>query len=1129
MNHIYRSIWSPSTGTCVATSEHVSGALKATSASSTQAVSSLRCRTLSFALVLVFGALAQASPTGGVVTAGQASMGGKPGQMTVTQTTANVAINWQSFGIRAGESVQFVQPGSTSVALNRVVGADPSAILGSLSANGQVFLVNPSGILFGPGASVNVGGLVASTLGISDADFMSGRYRFTGAGAVAGAGGESVVNQGLIQATDSGYVALLSKQVSNQGRVLAPLGTVALAAGQAMTLDVLGDQLLHVAIDQGVANALLSNGGMLQADGGKVLLTTQAAGNLLANAVNNTGLVQAQSLAHRHGSIFLLGSMDTGTVNLGGTLDVSGGSGETGGRVVVTAHHVGLFNAQVQASGDAGGGVVLVGGDYQGQNPAVPHATAVYMNPDSAIHADARVQGQGGKIVLWADGSMRAHGQLSARAGEQGGNGGLIETSGHGLNVAGLTVDTRAAQGLTGTWLLDPADVTISSAATSDAVGSGGVFAPNSGVNAANINVAELVAALGGSNVTVSTSNTGVSGGGLGDIQVDAAITWTAPTALTLTAARDVNIHQVITGTDGSLAVNAGRDITVDATVTTTTGSLVFTAAQDVNLNAATTITTGHLTAVGGRNVTVAAAATVTTGDMVFRADNDGTGPGQLAGTVSITCGSSCLTVTTGALNVRFNPVSYATTNSEILGYSGNLTGGGTLDAKAWVFGQGDNKIYDGTTAANVSGLLSDVTNVAPPVSLGAVSNASFDTKHVGLDKPISFETSFADAAHDLFSPWGAAAGTYQARADVLVRPLTVTAITDTRVYNGTTSSVGTPTAAGVQVGDSLNGVLTQAYASKDVLGTGNSTLTASGVYTVSDGNGGNNYAVAVVAAPGTLPAAPLTVTDLDVSKVYGQAPVLSGFSALGLVYGETVGRVTLSSSGQVATASVLGSPYAIVPSDASGGTFTPSNYAISYVSGALTVTPAPLTITALDVSKVYGQAPVLSGYDTSALANGETVGSVTLSSSGQVATASVVGSPYAIVPSDASDGTFTPSNYVISYLNGALLVTAAGPVPPVVLPDTNTVGSLASGEQAMLLVPDSDARPVVLIVNPSPHLVSGPVTFVSVADAPLPVTTIVPPIPLAKPWVEEEKKRTTRQPLMPVLPPLRAPKQDRN
>jgi filamentous hemagglutinin family protein len=151
--------------------------------------------------------------------------------MRITQTTPQVAINWQSFGIAAGQSVQFVQPGRQAIALNRVTGADPSAILGQLSANGQVFLVNPNGILFGAGASVNVGGLVASTLNISDGDFMSGRYRFSGASTA------ELINQGALHAAGEGYVVLLGARVNNLGSVVAQRGSVAMAAGQAGHLE----------------------------------------------------------------------------------------------------------------------------------------------------------------------------------------------------------------------------------------------------------------------------------------------------------------------------------------------------------------------------------------------------------------------------------------------------------------------------------------------------------------------------------------------------------------------------------------------------------------------------------------------------------------------------------------------------------------------------------------------------------------------------------------------------------------------------------------------------------------------------------------------------------------------------
>ena len=208
---------------------------------------------LAVALVLSFAAAAQAGPVGGVVAAGAATISSSGTATTITQSSANTVINWQSFGIAAGEAVRFVQPGSSSVALNRVVGADASAIFGSLSANGKVFLVNPNGILFGRGSSVNVGGLVASTLNISDADFMTGNFSFAGPGkADDPQPGHHRRKWRLCRPAGS--------QVTNQGVISARIGTVALAAGSAITLDVMGDELLNVTVNEAVVNALVQNG-----------------------------------------------------------------------------------------------------------------------------------------------------------------------------------------------------------------------------------------------------------------------------------------------------------------------------------------------------------------------------------------------------------------------------------------------------------------------------------------------------------------------------------------------------------------------------------------------------------------------------------------------------------------------------------------------------------------------------------------------------------------------------------------------------------------------------------------------------------------------------------------------------
>ncbi|MDH5822455.1 filamentous hemagglutinin N-terminal domain-containing protein [Luteimonas sp. RD2P54] len=305
---------------------------------------------LSGSLMLAIATAVQAGPGGGVVTAGEGTISRNGANTTIHQSTQGMAINWQSFNIAAGETVQFVQPGTSSVALNRVLGADPSVILGTLKSNGKVFLLNPNGILFGKGSSVSVGGLVASTMGISDADFAAGNYAFTNAGA------GSIVNEGAIHASNGGYVALMGRSVSNRGVISARLGSIALAAGAAVTLDVAGDGLLSVSVATGAVDALAENGGLIRADGGHVLLTAQAAGNLLHTVVNNTGIVQARSIESRGGTILLLGDMQTGTVNAGGVLDASAPTGGNGGFIETSA-------ARVNVRGDVRVTTASIGGD----------------------------------------------------------------------------------------------------------------------------------------------------------------------------------------------------------------------------------------------------------------------------------------------------------------------------------------------------------------------------------------------------------------------------------------------------------------------------------------------------------------------------------------------------------------------------------------------------------------------------------------------------------------------------------------------------------------------------------------------------------------------------------------------
>ncbi|WP_454775913.1 YDG domain-containing protein [Janthinobacterium tructae] len=439
MNRIYRSIWNQATGAYAAVSENVKSAGKRSMPGCSGGGAHFALTSMAAALMLGYGSLALAGPAGGTVVAGQATINGTPGATVINQGSQNAVINWANFNINKGESVQFVQPNSNAVALNRVLGSDGTTILGNLSANGKVFIVNPNGVLFGQGASVNTAGLVASTLDINNADFMAGKYQFSGNGT------GKVLNQGSLSAP-GGYVALLGANVSNEGTITARLGSVALAAGRAITLDVAGDGLLNVAVNAGAVGALVNNGGMIRADGGSVVLTAQAAGDLLKTVVNNTGVIEAQTIDTRSGTIKLLGDMQTGTVNAGGTLDAS-----------------------------------------------------------------APVSGKGG----------------------------FIDTSAAHVNIAkGINVTTQAANGLSGTWLIDPVDFTIAA--------SGG-----------NMTGTDLMSSLTKGSVQIlSTDGTG---GTAGDVNVNEAIAWSA-NKLTLTAQNNININKPMTGTGtASLALEYGQ------------------------------------------------------------------------------------------------------------------------------------------------------------------------------------------------------------------------------------------------------------------------------------------------------------------------------------------------------------------------------------------------------------------------------------------------------------------------------------------------------------------------------------------------------------------------------------------
>lgn len=333
MNKIHNVIWSTVKGAWVVVAEGSKSCSKSGAKAAKVAMA-----------VLIFtplGVMAATLPQGGTITTGNGSIVNNGGnQLVINQNSDKLGINWQSFNVGPDGHVIFNQPGKDSIALNRVIGKDGSAILGKIDANGQVFLINPNGVIFGKDAQVNVGGLVASTLNISDEDFKNGNMKFA-----AGQASGEVLNLGSLQAAEGGYVALLGKTVKNNGVIKANLGSASLAAGDAVTLDFSGDGLINVQVTKSAVKALVENKGLVAADGGSVLMSARASNALLDTVVNNDGIVQAQTIGNREGKIFLDGGFEGGTVDVAGTLDASAPSTGNGGFIETSGANVKIDKA----------------------------------------------------------------------------------------------------------------------------------------------------------------------------------------------------------------------------------------------------------------------------------------------------------------------------------------------------------------------------------------------------------------------------------------------------------------------------------------------------------------------------------------------------------------------------------------------------------------------------------------------------------------------------------------------------------------------------------------------------------------------------------------------------------------
>lgn len=465
---------------------------------------------------------------------------------------------------------------------------------GILNLIGTAAFVNTFGFDIAQSFQANIsGGAVVSSLQINQQAFLDNGLASLSRGLNDTA---FINNEGTFNLVNGSFLALVASAVRNAGVIQGEGSRIALVAGDKVTLPI--DNFLGLQVTEEVEAPVydkdgnrvkdgILNSGSIVADGGIAILSARAADNVFDKIVNTSGLIQANTLSEKKGRIFLDGG-DQGIVSVSGSLLAQGDQvGESGGLVEVYGEKVGLFGGStVDVSGYAHGGTALIGGDYQGLT-SFRNARAVYVDPFAVVKADSLLEGNGGKVIVFADGSARVHGILSARGGVLSGDGGLIETSGKEfLDIAGLSVDASAPRGSAGTWALDPFNVNIVAGLLVDnGTFAGGAFDPTG--NDSRIGADNISAALdAGNNVVIST---GAAGAQNGDIffEIGAAIKKTVNTGsvtLTLNAARD--IFQTSTG--GSIVsvgagilnvvMTAGRNVGLGSTIKTEGGTLNVTA-----------------------------------------------------------------------------------------------------------------------------------------------------------------------------------------------------------------------------------------------------------------------------------------------------------------------------------------------------------------------------------------------------------------------------------------------------------------------------------------------------------------------------------------------------------------------
>jgi len=658
-------------------------------------------------------------PAGAVVQAGNASITSDGTNMTVVTDAAKTWIDWTGgFNIGAANSVNNIAAETSAVILHRDITGALSNIQGTLTANCNVFLLNPSGILFGSGAQINVAGLLVSTLNMSIQDFINGDYLLEQGVADAGL----ITNLGEINATGPMGVTLAGGAVRNEGVINAGLGTVNLVSGSKVTLNADNEGLIRVAVDGKVLENVydkdgnkvefgVDNVGEINANGGKVYIETEAAQNVFSKLINQSGVVKAGSMVNKGGKIVLVSNSE-GIIQNTGILDAGAvESGARGGTIEIRGEKVGQFGT-VKADGLGAGG---------GGNVELRAAKTVALGTHSATTANAGVNGNGGRVVVFSPDSalMAPTAQIAVRGGDNSGDGGFVEFSGQKYVEVNGIIDRSAPRGKAGLLLIDPTDITINDAGVDDTLWTGDNWADDSARATSQIDIDTLIGHLANGDTIITTVSGSVASAG--NITLNApgkALTNTTAHSLTLTAENNITLDTAVHFSgSGSLNLNATGTVTLNNSVALNGGTF------DSNGTSFTSGALGTITTNGGAVDLSGHSAGITIGAAI----NTRGGSFISAGTTFDNTGG---TITTAGGDITINQTGVVTIGAALDSGTGNVN----IDA-------GDTLAINKPIIATTGNISIDSTN-ATTIAAGADIQTGSGSVIFGADKTGALTTS---------------------------------------------------------------------------------------------------------------------------------------------------------------------------------------------------------------------------------------------------------------------------------------------------------------------------------------------------------------------------------------------------